>query len=71
MKALYKAKATATGGRDSHVSSDDGTLDFNLSVPKGLGGGGGEWGRPTGAPSLGQAARRCSVAHDSWRERRG
>ena len=46
MKALYKAKATATGGRDSSVSTDDGTLDFDLSVPKGLGGAGGEGTNP-------------------------
>ena len=46
MKALYKAKATAHGGRDGSVASDDGTLDFKLAVPKGLGGPGGEGTNP-------------------------
>ena len=34
---LYSAKATATGGRDGSAKSDDGRLDVDLSVPKGLG----------------------------------
>ncbi len=38
MKTLYKAKATTSGGREGHVKSDDGILDLNLSMPKGLGG---------------------------------
>ena len=46
MKALYTATATAEGGRDSHVSTSDGTLDFDLSVPKGLGGPGGDGANP-------------------------
>ncbi|WP_433747058.1 organic hydroperoxide resistance protein [Falsibacillus pallidus] len=37
-KALYTAKATAEGGRSGKVSSSDGTLDLNLSMPKSLGG---------------------------------
>lgn len=36
--ALYTASSTATGGRKGHVKSSDGTLDLNLSLPKGLGG---------------------------------
>ncbi len=46
MKALYTAKATATGGRDSSVSTEDGTIDFDLSIPKGLGGSGGKGVNP-------------------------
>ena len=46
MKALYTAKATATGGRDSSVSTEDGTIDFDLSIPKGLGGSGGKGANP-------------------------
>lgn len=38
MKALYEARATATGGRQGHVRSSDGVLDLDLSIPKGLGG---------------------------------
>ncbi|RDI42328.1 organic hydroperoxide resistance protein [Falsibacillus pallidus] len=37
-KALYTAKATAEGGRSGKVSSSDGTLNLNLSMPKSLGG---------------------------------
>ena len=38
MKTLYTATATAEGGREGHVSTDDGILDFDLSVPKSMGG---------------------------------
>lgn len=37
-KALYTAKATAQGGRKGTVTSSDGTIDFELSMPKSLGG---------------------------------
>ncbi|WP_079478599.1 organic hydroperoxide resistance protein [Halobacillus salinus] len=37
-KALYTAKATAQGGRQGTVTSSDGTIDFELSMPKSLGG---------------------------------
>lgn len=46
MDVLYKAKATATGGRDGRSRSEDGKLDFKLSVPKELGGPGGEGTNP-------------------------
>ncbi len=38
MEALYTAVATATGGREGHVATDDGVIDKELSLPKGLGG---------------------------------
>jgi Ohr subfamily peroxiredoxin len=38
-KTLYTAHATAAGGRDGHVKTDDGSIDLAVSVPKGLGGG--------------------------------
>lgn len=41
MKTLYTATATSTGAREGHVTSDDGVLDLDLSMPKGLGGEGG------------------------------
>lgn len=42
MKALYTARATATGeGRSGHVTTDDGLLDFDLEVPESMGGKGG------------------------------
>ena len=37
---LYTAVATATAGRDGHVETSDGTLKFDLSVPKEMGGAG-------------------------------
>ena len=39
-KTLYTAHASTTGGRDGRVTTDDGTLDHGLSMPKGLGGSG-------------------------------
>jgi len=38
MAVLYTTKATATGGRGGSVKTADGTLSFNLGVPKELGG---------------------------------
>lgn len=40
-KTLYTAKATATGGRDGHATSDDGILDVDLRPPTEMGGPGG------------------------------
>jgi len=37
-KVLYTAHATSVGGRDGRVTTDDGTVDLALSMPKGLGG---------------------------------
>ncbi|MEO8876245.1 MAG: organic hydroperoxide resistance protein [Polyangiaceae bacterium] len=39
-KRLYTATATATGGRDGKVKSDDGILDLTVIPPKALGGSG-------------------------------
>ena len=39
-KVLYRAHATATGGRDGHATSSDGVLDVKLTVPRELGGNG-------------------------------
>lgn len=46
MKKLYTAKATAAGGRSGNVTTDDGKIDKSLSVPKGLGGDGGDGTNP-------------------------
>ena len=43
-KVLYTATATAKGGREGHIHSSDGVLDFDLKVPKELGGPGGPGG---------------------------
>lgn len=45
-KVLYKAKVSATGGRDGRSVSSDGILDVKLAVPKELGGAGGEATNP-------------------------
>lgn len=46
MQVLYKAVATATGGRDGQAKSSDGILDVKLTTPKELGGPGGEATNP-------------------------
>jgi Ohr subfamily peroxiredoxin len=40
-KVIYRAQATATGGRDGRAVSSDGVLDIQLGVPKEMGGAGG------------------------------
>ncbi|KQU46016.1 organic hydroperoxide resistance protein [Sphingomonas sp. Leaf339] len=42
----YTTTAMATGGRDGHARSEDGTLDVKLSTPKELGGAGGDGSNP-------------------------
>lgn len=57
MNALYTAKATSTGAaRSGHVKSDDGVLELDLSIPKGLGGAGGEGTNPEQLFAAGYAA---------------
>lgn len=46
METLYTAKATAKGGRKGHVKTEDGPIDLPLSMPKGLGGDGGDGVNP-------------------------
>ncbi|TRW23028.1 organic hydroperoxide resistance protein [Flavobacterium zepuense] len=41
MEAIYTTAATAKGGRNGHVSSDDGILDLEVRIPKEMGGQGG------------------------------
>ena len=42
MQVLYTAEVTASGdGRNGHVASSDGILDFDVRTPKEMGGGGG------------------------------
>ncbi len=40
-KVVYRAHASATGGRDGSVKSSDGLIDLKLTVPKEMGGAGG------------------------------
>ena len=39
-QVLYRATATASGGREGKAKSSDGVLDVNLTMPKELGGNG-------------------------------
>lgn len=45
-KVLYRAHASATGGRDGRASVADSGLDLQLSTPKELGGAGGAGANP-------------------------
>lgn len=45
-KVVYRAHATATGGREGQAKSSDGALDVKLSTPKELGGVGGDGTNP-------------------------
>ena len=45
-KVLYRAQATATGGREGRAASADGVLDLTLSTPRELGGAGGPGTNP-------------------------
>jgi len=57
MEAIYTASATATGdGRNGHVRSADGVLDFDLAVPKEMGGPGGALPNPEELFAAGYAA---------------
>jgi len=46
MKNLYKTKVTTKGGRNGRTTSEDGVLDMELKMPKGLGGPGGDYSNP-------------------------
>ncbi len=53
---LYTAQATARGGREGEVVSDDGVLDLQLVLPKELGGPGGDATNPEQLFAAGYAA---------------
>ncbi len=55
-KILYTATATAKGGRAGHIHSSDGVLDFDLKVPKEMGGPGGAGSNPEQLFAAGYAA---------------
>lgn len=41
MKALYQTTVSVTGGRNGHITSEDGILDLEVRLPKEMGGIGG------------------------------
>lgn len=46
MKTLYDISATATGGRNGHVKSENGIIDLEVRHPKGLGGANDDYANP-------------------------
>ena len=65
-KILYETEVTATGGRDGKAASADGLLSVSLSLPKSMGGPGGEG--PIRNSSLPPAMQRAFLARSSsWR----
>jgi Ohr subfamily peroxiredoxin len=55
-KVLYRATATATGGRDGRGVSSDGNVDVALVTPKELGGAGGAGTNPEQLFAVGYSA---------------
>ena len=56
MKAIYTAAATATGGRNGHVMSDNGVLDVQVRAPKVMGGANDDYTNPEQLFAAGYAA---------------
>ena len=56
MDVLYTTQATARGGREGEVVSDDGVLDLQIVLPKELGGPGGDATNPEQLFAAGYAA---------------
>lgn len=56
MSVLFTTKVTATGGREGHVKSEDGVLDFDMRLPKEMGGKGGAYTNPEQLFAAGYAA---------------
>ncbi|MGO9817436.1 MAG: organic hydroperoxide resistance protein [Acidocella sp.] len=56
VNVLYTTEARATGGRDGHAATTDGSLHVKLTTPKELGGAGGEGNNPEQLFAAGYAA---------------
>lgn len=56
MKTLFETKATAVGGRNGHVKSEDGVLDLQVRIPESMGGPGGNYTNPEQLFAAGYAA---------------
>lgn len=46
MKTIYQTKATATGGRNGHVETEDGILNLEVRMPTSMGGQGKPYTNP-------------------------
>ena len=64
-KVLYRAHATATGGRDGRAVVEESKLDLKLSTPKELGGPGGAGTNPEQLFAAGYSA--CFISAISLR----
>lgn len=56
MKPTYTIGATATGGRNGHVKSENGVLDIEVRMPKALGGANDQYANPEMLFAAGYAA---------------
>lgn len=56
MKTLYTTSVTATGGRNGHVKSENGVLNLEVKMPKGLGGANDDYVNPEMLFAAGYAA---------------
>lgn len=56
MQAMYTAEATATGGRNGQVKSDNGVLELEVRMPKALGGANDDFTNPEQLFAAGYAA---------------
>ncbi len=56
VKVAYTAEGTAWGGREGRAASSDGKVDVQLSIPKEMGGPGGEGTNPEELFAVGYAA---------------
>lgn len=56
MKTLYTIGATAKGGRNGQVKSDNGVLELEVRMPKGLGGANDDYANPEMLFAAGYAA---------------
>ena len=56
MKTLYRIGATARGGRNGNVKSENGLLDLEVRMPKGLGGANDDYANPEMLFAAGYAA---------------
>jgi len=56
MKVLYTAEATATGGRNGQVKSNNGVLDLQVRAPKAMGGANDDYTNPEQLFAAGYAA---------------
>ena len=68
MKAIYTAAATATGGRNGHVISDNGVLDVQVRAPKAMGGANDDYTNPEQLFAAGYAACFDSALHHIIRQ---